>query len=229
MKNSTRERLVEAARSLFWKHGYSSTGIAQILKEADAGSGSLYYFFPTKEDLLLAVLEWYRENLWSQVVQPVFDRVTDPIERIFGILDAYRRGLLMTSYQHGCPIGNLALELADSHPAARELLAVNFTGWRKAIEQCLAESADRLPETLDREQLALFVLTTMEGAVMLARSYKDIAPYDAAVTQLRDYFDRLRRDGTEWSMPRPRSVNEHQAKAKPKPKPKRRSGTSKSQ
>jgi TetR/AcrR family transcriptional repressor of nem operon len=225
MKNSTRERLVEAARSLFWKHGYSSTGIAQILKEADAGSGSLYYFFPTKEDLLLAVLEWYRENLWSQVVQPVFDRVTDPIERIFGILDAYRRGLLMTSYQHGCPIGNLALELADSHPAARELLAVNFTGWRKAIEQCLAESADRLPETLDREQLALFVLTTMEGAVMLARSYKDIAPYDAAVTQLRDYFDRLRRDGTEWSMPRPRSVNEHQAK----PKPKRRSGTSKSQ
>ena len=85
----------------------------------------------------------------------MFDRVTDPIERIFGILDAYRRGLLMTSYQHGCPIGNLALELADSHPAARELLAVNFTGWRKAIEQCLAESADRLPETLDREQLAL--------------------------------------------------------------------------
>ena len=65
---------------------------------------------------------------------------------------------------------------------------------------------DRLPETLDREQLALFVLTTMEGAVMLARSYKDIAPYDAAVTQLRDYFDRLRRDGTEWSMPRPRSA-----------------------
>ena len=144
MKNSTRERLVEAARILFWKHGYSSTGIAQILKEADAGSGSLYYFFPTKEDLLLAVLEWYRENLRSQVVQPVFDRVTDPIERIFGILDGYRRGLLMTSYQRGCPIGNLALELADSHPAARELLAVNFTGWRKVIEQCLTEGC-RLP------------------------------------------------------------------------------------
>lgn len=216
MKNSTRERLVEAARLLFWKHGYSSTGIAQILKEADAGSGSLYYFFPTKEDLLLAVLEWYRENLWSQVVQPVFDRVTDPIERIFGILDAYRRGLLLTSFQHGCPIGNLALELSDSHPAVRELLAVNFTGWRKAIEQCLAECADRLPKTLDREQLALFVLTTMEGSVMLARSYKDIAPYDAAVTQLRDYFDRLRRDGTDWSMPRPEQLTKQEAKSKSK-------------
>ena len=219
MKNSTRDRLVEAARALFWKHGYSSTGIAQILKEADAGSGSLYYFFPTKEDLLLAVLEWYRENLWSQVVQPVFDRVTDPIERIFGILDGYRRGLLLTSFQHGCPIGNLALEVADSHPAARQLLAVNFTGWRKVIEQCLAESAHLLPEALEREQLALFVLTTMEGAVMLARAYQDIEPYDAAVTQLRDYFDRLRRDGTDWSKPRPPETTRAKPKSKTKRKP----------
>jgi len=39
--------------------------------------------------------------------------VTDPIERIFGILDGYRRGLLSTNYLHGCPIGNLALELAN--------------------------------------------------------------------------------------------------------------------
>ena len=116
MKNPTRERLVEAARTLFWKHGYASTGIAQILKAADAGSGSLYYFFPTKEDLLLAVLEWYQENLWPEVVQPVFDRVSDPIERIFGVLDAYRRGLLATSYQHGCPIGNLALSLLIATP-----------------------------------------------------------------------------------------------------------------
>jgi TetR/AcrR family transcriptional regulator, transcriptional repressor for nem operon len=128
--------------------------------------------------------------------------VSDPIERIFGILDGYRRGLLMTNYQHGCSIGNLALELADSHPAARELLAGNFTGWRKIVEQCLAEAADRLSDTVDRDQLALFVLTTMEGAVMLARTYQNISPYDAAVTQLRDYFDRLLKDGTNWSMPR---------------------------
>jgi TetR/AcrR family transcriptional regulator, transcriptional repressor for nem operon len=203
MKNPTRDRLVDAARMLFWKHGFASTGIAQVLKEADAGSGSLYYFFPTKEDLLLAVLEWYRENLWTAVIQPVFDRVNDPVERIFGILDGYRRGLLMTGYQHGCPIGNLALELADSHTAARQLLVANFTGWRKAIEQCLTEAADRLPENVDREQLALFVLTTMEGAVMLARAYENIDPYDAAVTQLRDHFDRLLRDGTDGSVPRP--------------------------
>jgi TetR/AcrR family transcriptional repressor of nem operon len=223
MKNPTRDRLVEAARALFWQHGYASTGIAQILKAAGANSGSLYYFFPTKEDLLLAVLEWYRENLWPEVVQPVFDRVSDPIERIFGVLDGYRRGLLVTNFQHGCPIGNLALELADSHPSARQLLAVNFTGWRKVMEQCLAEAAARLPESLDRDQLALFVLTTMEGAVMLARSYQSIEPYDAAVTQLRDYFDRLLHDGTDWSKPRSPGAAQPESQSRPRSRSKTKS------
>lgn len=204
MTTETRERLVEAARTLFWEQGYTSTGIAQILKATDTGSGSLYYFFPTKEDLLLAVLEWYLANLVPVVVQPVFDRVQDPIERIFGILDGYRQGLVATGFERGCPIGNLALEIANTHPAPRQLLAENFTGWRQVIEQCLEDAAGRLPEALDRPQLALFVLTTMEGAVMLARTYRSIAPYDAAVTQLRDYFDRLLKDGTDWSTPRSR-------------------------
>jgi AcrR family transcriptional regulator len=219
MKQVTRERLVEVARTLFWEHGYTATGIAQILKGADAGSGSLYYFFPTKEDLLLAVLEWYRENLGPAVVEPVFARVSDPIERIFGILDGYRQGLRSTEFHRGCPIGNLALELADSHPAARELLAVNFTGWRKAIERCLTDADGRLPDSVDREQLALFVLTTMEGAVMLARTYRSIDPYDAAVTQLRDYFDRLLRDGTDWSAPRPSALAPSKRPPRPDARP----------
>ena len=204
MKLETRERLVETARRLFLEHGYTATGIAQILGAADARSGSLYYFFPTKEDLLLAVLQKYKELLWPMVIQPVFDRVVDPVERIFGILDGYRRQLVATKYQSGCPIGNLALELTNSIPAARALIAANFSGWRKAIEQCLGDASGRLPATVDKEQLALFVLTTMEGAVMLARTYHGIEPYDAAVTQLRDYFDRLLHGGSNWAAPRRR-------------------------
>jgi AcrR family transcriptional regulator len=203
MKTETRDRLVEAARKLFWEQGYGATGIAQILKAADAGSGSLYYFFPTKEDLLLAVLEWYKAMLGPMVTEPVFQRLSDPIERVFGVLNGYRQQLLQTNFEHGCPIGSLALELSNSHPAARDLIAQNFSGWRDAIQKCFDDAADRLPAHTDTQQLALFVLTTMEGAVMLARTYRSIEPYDTAVTQLRDYFERLLRDGTEWSAPSP--------------------------
>ncbi|HEX4590586.1 MAG TPA: TetR family transcriptional regulator C-terminal domain-containing protein [Gemmataceae bacterium] len=202
MKTETRARLVEAARTLFWEQGYANTGIAQILKAADALSGSLYYFFPTKEDLLVAVLEEYKGLLMPMVVQPVFERVTDPIERIFGILDGYRKGLLAMDFRYGCPIGNLALEVSNELPVARELLAENFTGWCKVVETCLEEAAGRLPADLDKARLAQFVLNTMEGAVMLARTYRTIEPYDTAVSQLRDYIDRLLKDGSDWSAPR---------------------------
>ncbi len=201
-KSNTREKLVETARNLFWEQGYGQTGVAQILKTAEVNSGSLYHFFPTKEDLLLAVLDWYTENLNPQVVQPVLDRIVDPIERIFGILDGYRQAILQTKFMFGCPIGNLVLELGHTHPAARQKLTLNFRNWSKAIEKCLDDAADRLPESVDRQQLSLFVLVTMEGAVMLARSYHSIEPYDAAVSQLREYFERLLADGSSWSQPR---------------------------
>ena len=196
---STRDRLIDAARDLFYHQGYAATGIAQILKRADAKPGSLYHFFPTKEDLLIAVLETYKELLWPIVIQPVFDRISDPIERIFGVLDGYRTMLRITGCTKGCPIGNIAIELADSHAQVRQLCADNFTGWRDAIQSCLDDAAGRLPASVDRRPLASFVLTVMEGGVMQARAYQSLEPFDAAVTQLRDYFERLLADGTRWS------------------------------
>jgi AcrR family transcriptional regulator len=198
----TREKLIDTARELFWQQGYGQTGVAQILKAAEVNSGSLYHFFPTKEDLLLAVLDWYTENLYPQVIQPVLDRVTDPIECVFGILDGYRKAILATNFMFGCPIGNLALELAHTHPIARDKIKLNFSNWITALKRCLDEAAGRLPESVDRQQLALFVLVTMEGAVMLARSFRNIEPFDAAVAQLREHFENLLTAGTTWSRPK---------------------------
>jgi len=194
----TRERLIDAARALFLAQGYEATGVKQILTKADARSGSLYHFFPTKEDLLLAVLEFYKHALGRYVMDPVFERVSDPIERIFGVLDGYRRMLQMTGCQQGCPIGNLALEVSESLPAARQLIAENFTGWTKEIERCLDDAADRLPDDVDRAELAGFVLIVMEGGIMQARAHQSIEPYEQAVAHLRDYLDRLIGDASDW-------------------------------
>ena len=74
---------METARQLFFQQGYGATGIAQILQTSGANSGSLYYYFTGKEELLLAVLDRYKEMLWPAVIEPVFKRESDPIERIF--------------------------------------------------------------------------------------------------------------------------------------------------
>jgi AcrR family transcriptional regulator len=191
-ENPTAQRLVMAAMRLFAEKGYGSTSVADILREAGANSGSLYHAFPTKQDLLLEVLRWYRDGIGPMLLSPAWDGVEDPIERVFALLAAYRRMLVSTDCLYGCPIGSLALELHEPDPSVRELLAVNFDGWVAAVEGCLAAAAGRLPKGADITRLARFVLTTMEGGVMQARTHRSPVAFDAGVESLRDYFNRLR-------------------------------------
>jgi AcrR family transcriptional regulator len=187
----TRDRLIDVAMRLFWEKGYGASSVADILREARANSGSLYHFFPTKQDLLVAVLERYREGLYPMLLAPIWGAISDPIERIFALLAKYRELLVQTDCFYGCPIGSLALELHEPDPPVRQLLAANFDGWTDAIRRCLEDAGGRLPPDLDRQELAVFVLTTMEGGVMQARTHRTLATFDAGVRRLRDYMSRL--------------------------------------
>jgi AcrR family transcriptional regulator len=187
----TRTRLVLAAMQLFWEKGYGSTSIADVLQQAKVNSGSLYHFFPGKQDLLLAVLDMYYEGIRDMLLEPAWAGTADPIEKVFALLAHYRKALLGTECFYGCPIGSLALELHEPDLPVRERLAKNFQAWADAIAGCLDEAGDRLPPDLDRRELAHFVLTTMEGAVMQARTFRAIEHFDGAVHQLWQYFEFL--------------------------------------
>jgi TetR/AcrR family transcriptional repressor of nem operon len=194
------------AMRLFWEKGYGSTSVADVLQGARVNSGSLYHFFPGKQDLLLAVLDCYQQGLHSMLLEPAWRGVSDPLERIFALLARYRRSLTDTDCFYGCPIGSLALELHEPDLPVRERLAANFAAWTEAIHQCLKDAGPRLPRELDRRELAAFVLTTMEGGVMQARTFRDIGSFDGAVRQLRGYFERLLREAPAARPLRPRTV-----------------------
>jgi TetR/AcrR family transcriptional regulator, transcriptional repressor for nem operon len=190
MAEDTKGRLVMTALNLFAEKGYESTSVSDILKSAGANSGSLYHFFPTKQDLLIAVLEAYREGIGPMLIAPAWKGVNDPVERVFALLAAYRRMLIETDFFYGCPIGSLALEIHEPDPGVRELLAANFDGWVEAIEGCFREA--NLGPGVDRHALARLTLTVMEGGVMQSRTYRSIDAFDSGVAMLRDYVGRLR-------------------------------------
>ena len=201
MGEDTRDRLVFTAIRLFAEKGYESTSVADILKVAGANSGSLYHFFPTKQDLLLEALHRYRDGIGPMLLAPAWEGVSDPIEKVFALLAAYRRMLVATECTYGCPIGSLALELHEPDPPVRELLAVNFDGWVDAVERCYLEAGARLPDDLDCRALAVFTLTTMEGGVMLSRTHRSPAAFDDSVRQLRDYVSRLENEARQKGKP----------------------------
>jgi TetR/AcrR family transcriptional repressor of nem operon len=199
--SDTRTRLIEAARFLFWEKGYAATGLAELLARAEANSGSFYHFFESKDAVLRAVLETYVDLLEPVVLRPVWQATTDPLERIFVLLEGYRQRLVDTGCQYGCPIGRLALELDPENLPAHALIARNFTAWTQAVTLCLEAAG-----VAEAAEVATFVLTVMEGAVMQARAYRRIDPYDACLRQLRRHLN--------GAAPPPRRARTH-------PKPRR--------
>lgn len=191
MNADTRNRILMTAMELFWEKGFGSTSIADILSRSQVHSGSLYHFFPGKQDVLIGVLELYRDGIDDWLLQPNWKGIDDPIDRIFALLGGYRIQLITTDCTYGCPIGNIALEIHEPDPKVRELLAANFRNWSHAVEKCLDAAAERLPRDTDRAALAEYVLTVMEGAVMQARTYRELAYFDRNIAVLREHFNLL--------------------------------------
>ena len=176
---------------LFWLKGYGSTSVADILSRSQVNSGSLYYFFPGKQDVLIAVLEAYRDGIGPMLLEPAWSQVDDPVERVFALLARYRLALIESDCTYGCPIGSLALELHEPDPPVRQLLAANFRAWVDAVEGCFDQACDRLPKGTDSRALAELALNVMEGGVMQARTFRDIGPFDRAVAQFRAHVDAI--------------------------------------
>lgn len=189
--SGAREKIIYAAMELFWLKGYNSTSIADLLSRTQLNSGSLYHVFPSKQDVLIGVLEAYRDGINEMLLEPAWGQVADPIEKIFALLNSYRTMMVESDCTYGCPIGSLALELHEPDPQVRGLLAKNFENWTDAIERCLNSAGRRLPANTDKRALAQFVLTAMEGGVMQARTHRDVAYFDRAVAQLRAHFALL--------------------------------------
>jgi TetR/AcrR family transcriptional repressor of nem operon len=188
---AARDKIIQAAMELFWLKGYNSTSIADLLSRTQLNSGSLYHVFPSKQDVLIGVLEAYRDGIEQLLLEPAWGHVEDPIEKIFALLQGYRTKIVETECTYGCPIGSLALELHEPDPRVRDLLAANFENWTRAVERCIDAAGKRLPRGTDKAALAQFVLTAMEGGVMQARTHRDVAYFDRAVKQLREHFELL--------------------------------------
>jgi AcrR family transcriptional regulator len=191
MATDTRNRILSVAARLFEAHGFEGTAVASILREADVNSGSLYHFFPSKDALLVAVLEKYVDTLEPGLLEAAGRAADDPVEKVFALLELYRGRLLVSRFTRGCPVGDLSLEVGNRIPEAAPPIRLYFERWAERVESWLTEAGRRLPDPLDRRALAEHFLSTLEGAVMQARAVGAIAPFDHSVDQLRALVDLL--------------------------------------
>lgn len=142
--------------------------------------GSFFHFFPTKDDLLLAVLAQRAQSMRERMLAGPFHPDVPPLarfDRFFRMLAAHlRQQRDNTGAVHGCPIGNVVIELATRSPAVRGAAAAVFDVMRGVFEQTLrdAKAVGELPPTMDAATGATAILAYMQGLAVIGKAFGDL-------------------------------------------------------
>lgn len=171
-----RERMVISTALLIRERGAHSTAIADVLEHSGAPRGSAYHYFPGGRTQLLCEAVDYAADFISNRIASA----ASSLDAIDHIIDGFRTQLAESGYRAGCPVVAVAVE-ADN-PEVIERAAAAFTRWTRLI-------ADRLTHdgvATDRAaELAMLFMSSVEGAVVVARSTRDITPLEIVHRHLR--------------------------------------------
>lgn len=178
-----RERMVRSAALLIRERGAHPTAIADVLAHSGAPRGSAYHYFPGGRTQLLCEAVDYASD-W---VATQLGSATDSLRLLDELFDGYRNLLRDSNFRAGCPVVAVSVEAGDpakpdqSAPLI-ERAAAAFARWTALIAERLA--ADGVPA--DRAaDLAMLVMTSFEGAIVVSRATRELTALDTVHRQLR--------------------------------------------
>jgi TetR/AcrR family transcriptional repressor of lmrAB and yxaGH operons len=169
----TRQRILRTAMELFCSQGYQATGLTQVLAQSNAPKGSLYFHFPGgKEQLAVESVTAGAAELRA-VIESVLADAASPQAAVNQIVVLFAASLENSGFTQGCPVATVALEASSGSELLRTACAQSYESWIDLLVAHFSQWA--IPEQ-DRESLAAVALAGLEGALLLSRVHRDIAP-----------------------------------------------------
>lgn len=186
---SVKERILQTAYDLFYRQGYRTTGINQIIAESGVAKASFYAYFPSKDDLLLAYAQAQSKREFDDLHAAV-SSWTDPRDRFYAAFKVLVPWLKDTHFR-GCPFQNLVTEVPPEAEAVRqvaELHRENLLRLFKDVTSYLIQQ-DASYHRLNPDEIANTYLLLFEGAIATAVAYRATWPVDKAIASMRHYVE----------------------------------------
>jgi AcrR family transcriptional regulator len=176
-----RERLVESAQVLMHEHGIQRTTLADIAAHADVPLGNVYYYFKTKDELVAAVVDDQVRQVRALLAH--LDTRKSPKARLKGLTQNWASSAEMVA-RSGCPLGSICSELAkgEDGQASPQTFGL-LTAWTEAQFRELGRR--------DAADLALMLISGVQGAAVLSNSFHDESIMIRQVRQLDRWIDSL--------------------------------------
>ena len=177
----TRARIVEAAAALIHERGVANTTLEDVNVAAGVSGSQMYHYFPDKNELLQAVIAYQADSIVSRNRRVLSGAHGVEAWRNM-VISAARR----TKAKGGCQLGSLVGQVAETDPKARAMIAAGFDQWAATIEEGIRslQAEGGLPSDIDPGDLAITLLATLEGGLLLAQVVGDSRPFETAIDTL---------------------------------------------
>jgi AcrR family transcriptional regulator len=182
-RSGKRQRLVESARGLFHERGVQRTTLAEVAERAEVPLGNVYYYFKSRDELIDAVLDCYQGQ--AEALIEAFERHRSPQARLKALARNWA-DWSDTVARHGCPMGTLCAELdktEDGHDRDAAAVMALIVDW--------AESQFRLLGKRDARDLAVALVAGIQGAALLANTFRDPTILTRQTRHLERWIDTL--------------------------------------
>lgn len=189
--SSVRDRLIDATFEEVFTTGYSAASLANILKRADVKKGAMYHYFPSKKDMVLAMIDEKLEKRIEKKWVPLVEEQGDLIELMIKIIKDTKNWDLT----NGCPLGNLLQEPLDGDIDFADILNSIVKKWKTIFTQTLNRAIQRnqINSDTDVEKCATFLIASIEGALLMTKKSKDDKDFEDCMDQLCIYLNMLRK------------------------------------
>ncbi|MFT3716450.1 MAG: TetR/AcrR family transcriptional regulator [Gordonia sp. (in: high G+C Gram-positive bacteria)] len=184
--DQTRSRLVAAMLDLIQRRGYAGTGLSALTEAAGAPKGSLYFHFPDGKEEVGSEAVDSAAALFSAMISEIGSTADGPGEAIRTMGDSLCALLESGSFELGCPVSVVTLEMGSDSPRLRDRCNAAYTEWIGRMTDVLTDHGCD-PQTA--QSLATTVVSTTEGAMILARARRDVEPLRTAIAVVADLAD----------------------------------------
>jgi TetR/AcrR family transcriptional repressor of nem operon len=177
-KISNREKLLKTGLRIIHQHGFTGASVRDIVDAAGVPQGSFTNHFSSKEAFCLEVLNQYHAGALDTIRVTLANESLPPLKRLDAYIDSHARFLKIAGAENGCLYGNVTAELNEHSEEVRRRLGEIFSEIRKAIAECLkaAVKAGDLPPKFKCAEVAEFIVSSMQGAMLLGRGQRNMTP-----------------------------------------------------
>ncbi len=186
--DENRQRIIAAAAPLFNTRGYAGTSMSDVLEATGLHKGSVYWCFPNKDDLALAVFDYSAGLMLEHIKQAMAQAGPRAADQLLAFLDVYANVSEQQPIIGGCPVLNSAIESDDAYPFLRERVAAALHDWQTCLKEVIQGGIARgeFPESTDTDRLVAVLIGGIEGALMMTRLLHDPAPMRSMLEHLKN-------------------------------------------